>query len=266
VHRLCGAVSAALSPLGAGVVLTAGHCVVDETTGIAYAPSGYQIITGTVDTSDPSAQLTGVSRTIVYPGFNGSTMDGDAGLLVLATPTSVPAVRLATPADTSLIEPGTGGIITGWGETQYGAGQLPTSLQWGATVVQSDTYCQQYAGSYDESKLCTVDAPSPTTSTCFGDSGGPLIAFANTGEPVETGSTSTGSAGDIVPGTCVVIVGQKDATGAVTATTVRLSQAVSGACPSATRAADAPQPIRPAASRVADAHGSFRSNMTWNTC
>lgn len=43
-------------------------------------------------------------------------------------------------------------------------------------------------------------------------------------------STSTGSTADIVPGSCVVIAGQKDATGAVTATTVRLSQPVNGAC------------------------------------
>ncbi len=36
-------------------------------------------------------------------------------------------------------------------------------------------------------------------------------------------------------------------------------------CPSETRAADAPQPIRPAASRAADADVSFRSNMILNT-
>ena len=36
-------------------------------------------------------------------------------------------------------------------------------------------------------------------------------------------------------------------------------------CPSETRAADAPQPIRPAASRAADADASFWSNMILNT-
>ena len=36
--------------------------------------------------------------------------------------------------------------------------------------------------------------------------------------------------GDIVTGTCVAIVGQKDSAGAVTATTVRLSRPVNGSC------------------------------------
>ncbi len=181
--------------ISANVVLTAGHCVIDETTGTAYSPSGYQVITGTVDRSDSSAaQVAGVSRTIPYPGFNRSTIDGDAALLVLDTPTNVPAIRLAASADTGLIQPGAGAVITGWGVTQYGAGELPTSLQWGTTVVQSAAYCQQSAGSYDDSKLCALDSPSFSASTCFGDSGGPLIALDNTGAPVEIGITSSGPA------------------------------------------------------------------------
>ena len=181
--------------ISANVVLTAGHCVIDEATGTAYSPSGYQVITGTVDRTDSSAaQVAGVSRAIPYPGFNRSTIDGDAALLVLDSPTNVPAIKLATSADTGLIQPGVGAVITGWGETQYGAGQLPTSLQWGTTVVQSAAYCQQSAGSYDDSKLCALDSPSLSASTCFGDSGGPLIAQENTGAPVEIGITSSGPA------------------------------------------------------------------------
>ncbi len=188
--------------ISTNVVLTAGHCVIDETTGIAYSPSGYQVVIGTVDRTATSAgQVTGVSRAMVYPGFNRSTMDGDAGLLVLATPTNLPPIRLATSADAGLIQPGIEGVITGWGEIQYGAGQLPSSLQWGTTVVQSTAYCQQFAGSFDDSKLCAIDPPSFSASTCFGDSGGPLIAFENAGEPVEIGITSTGPAncGTTVP-------------------------------------------------------------------
>ncbi|HXA41367.1 MAG TPA: hypothetical protein VNV65_00485 [Candidatus Solibacter sp.] len=42
--------------------------------------------------------------------------------------------------------------------------------------------------------------------------------------------TSTGSFADILAGTCMIATGQKDATGAVTAATVRLSDKVNGAC------------------------------------
>jgi DUF4097 and DUF4098 domain-containing protein YvlB len=41
---------------------------------------------------------------------------------------------------------------------------------------------------------------------------------------------STGVTADIVAGTCVTMVGTKDSAGAVTAATVRLTQAVNGAC------------------------------------
>ncbi len=42
--------------------------------------------------------------------------------------------------------------------------------------------------------------------------------------------TSTGTFADIVTGTCLLATGQKDATGTVTAATVRLSDKVSGSC------------------------------------
>lgn len=43
--------------------------------------------------------------------------------------------------------------------------------------------------------------------------------------------TRTGTVADIVAGSCVVATGQKDATGAFTASSVRVSPAVNGACP-----------------------------------
>jgi hypothetical protein len=43
--------------------------------------------------------------------------------------------------------------------------------------------------------------------------------------------TRTGTLADITKGSCVVAVGQKDASGMLTATSVRLSQPVNGACP-----------------------------------
>ncbi len=45
--------------------------------------------------------------------------------------------------------------------------------------------------------------------------------------------TSTAAVGDIVPGVCIVATGQKDATGAVTATSVRITPATNGSCANA---------------------------------
>jgi hypothetical protein len=73
-------------------------------------------------------------------------------------------------------------------------------------------------------QLVQVSGTKLTLSTTNGD-----VAVVYTGATVIT-TTSTGSPGDIVSGTCVAIVGQKDTTGAVTATTVRLSRPVNGSC------------------------------------
>ena len=76
-------------------------------------------------------------------------------------------------------------------------------------------------------QIVQVKANALTVSTTAGD-----VNVAYTGTTTIT-STSTGSAGDIVPGTCVVIAGLKDSSGAVTATTVRLSHPTNGACATA---------------------------------
>jgi hypothetical protein len=73
-------------------------------------------------------------------------------------------------------------------------------------------------------QLVQVNGTTLTLSTASGD-----VAVAYTSATVIT-TTSTGTPGDIVAGVCIVIAGQKDATGAVTATTVRLSQPVAGSC------------------------------------
>ena len=69
-----------------------------------------------------------------------------------------------------------------------------------------------------------------------------LILTAPTGDVTVTVSTtttftrtSTAVLADIVPGVCILATGQKDAAGALTATTVRLSPKVSGGCAAAGR-------------------------------
>jgi secreted trypsin-like serine protease len=186
------------------LVLTAGHCGADETTGVPYDPSGYTIYTGNVEW--PLGTQSAVSQVIPYPGFtpitteNGSNVDdGDAALLVLSTPTLAPTIPLASdPTDLSLLDAGTGALIAGWGLTDPDADAGPSDLQYGETVVQSPSYCAQIAsdteGFFDETdQVCAIDAPSDSEGTCNGDSGGPLItAEPGTTNPVEIGLTSYG--------------------------------------------------------------------------
>lgn len=175
------------------VVLTAGHCAVDEATGTTADPSGFAVVTNTVDwTNTVQRQISPVSEVIVNAAYDPTTDASDAALLVLSKPTTAPAIPLATPADEYLDQAGTEAYIAGWGATYYDDPTIPTYLQWAPTVLQSPGYCPQFNPYFDASRLCTVDPPSFLTGTCNGDSGGPLAAYGPTGQLVEIGITTQG--------------------------------------------------------------------------
>ena len=176
------------------VVLTAGHCGVDDTTGAPLDPGGFGVVTGSVDwTNTAQRQVSPVSRVIVDPAWNRTTDTFDAALLVLSKPTTAPAIPLATSADTYLEQPGMPAYIAGWGVTDTTA--LPPLLQWAPTVIQSSTYCSQFDPYFDSSsELCAVDPPDFLSGTCSGDSGGPLAAFNAAHQLVEIAITTHGPA------------------------------------------------------------------------
>jgi secreted trypsin-like serine protease len=183
--------------VSSNVVLTAGHCAVDETSGAPLVPSGFRVVTGSVDWTDTSQrQLSQVSKVIVNPADDPAVADTtDAALLVLSTPTTAPAIPLATSADQYLDLGGTGALIAGWG-APYGGGPAPLAdLQWAATVVQSPGYCSQFDPYFDSfSELCAVNPPDFTTGACNGDSGGPLATDDASGTLVEIGVITHGPA------------------------------------------------------------------------
>jgi hypothetical protein len=176
------------------VILTAAHCTQDEATGVALDPSGFRVVTGSVDWTNASLrQVSGVSRVIVDPGYDPTTHDFDAALLVLSTPTTAPTIRLASAADLALENGGTDSAVAGWGDT-YAGSDTPDVLEWAETVVQPPAYCEQFGPSYLAGlQLCAVNYPFDDTSACNGDSGGPLLAVDAAGKLVEIGITSYGS-------------------------------------------------------------------------
>ncbi len=185
--------------VSANVVMTAGHCAIDESTNAVLDPSGYQVATGAADWTDTARRsVSGVSQVIVDPAYNTATKSSDAALLVLGTPSPAPTIRLAGSSDVGLQQGGTGAVIAGWGLTSPGATSVPTGLQWAPIVVQGAGYCGQvpFANfSFNPStELCAANYPSLDTGTCSGDSGGPLIGTDATGGAVEIGITSLGPA------------------------------------------------------------------------
>jgi trypsin len=174
------------------VVLTAGHCAVDDGTDVPLDPSGYVVVTDSVDwTNTAQRQLSTVSRVIVNPAYDPASDTYDAALLVLSTPTTAPTIPLASSADDFLYDGGTGAVIAGWGDT-YDGGPPVEYLQWAQTVVQNPGYCSQFNPYFDSyAQLCAVNPPDYSTGTCNGDSGGP-IAADDAGQLVEIGLTTEG--------------------------------------------------------------------------
>ena len=183
------------------VILTAGHCVEDIESGTIAPPEGFAVATGVADVRQATkTNVSLVSQALVYPGFKPSKLQGDAGLLILATPTVAPPIALAAAPDAGLLAAGTKLTIAGWGLTSPQGKEGSPVLRAGETIVEDTSACKsesrRYYPFYSAAlQLCAIDHPSDKVSGCFGDSGGPAIATRTDGTPVEVGIVSTGGPG-----------------------------------------------------------------------
>jgi secreted trypsin-like serine protease len=181
------------------VVLTAGHCVLDIESGKVTPASDYAVATGVADLATIApANVFHVSRTLVFPDFDPSSLHGDAGLLVLASPTPAPPIPVAGAGDGALYKGGAPVALAGWGLTDPDSSETPAILQTTAAQVQAPDFCKGHVGSFypfysPGVQMCTTTPPNHTSGGCFGDSGGPVIAQRADGSPVEIGIVSTGA-------------------------------------------------------------------------
>lgn len=182
------------------LVLTAAHCGEDPPSGVIDNVKNFTVVTGSLDKTDTaSAQVSAVSQiiphatTVMPGGTDGVTIVGDAALLVLATPSTAPAISLADGTDAALLDAGTEAEIAGWGLMNgTDLSSHPDVLQVAPTVVQDQATCILDNPSFQpQAQVCTQDTINATTSTCGGDSGGPLVVENAASQWVEIGITST---------------------------------------------------------------------------
>jgi secreted trypsin-like serine protease len=191
------------SVVAPGWVLTAGHCgraVIDRAV-----PGPITVAIGRPRLSDTSAGgAHAVAQVLVHPAFGATTLVNDAALLKLATPTAVPPIRLAGPADDNLEADGTPARVYGWGLILPQLPLLPgvppgaDPLQVVDVPIVGDGECQaQYVpllevlGQPHFEPSVEVCAAALLKDSCFGDSGGPLVAQSSSGA-VQIGIVSTG--------------------------------------------------------------------------
>jgi trypsin len=172
------------SVISAQWILTAAHCMVDET------PAKVRVVTGRTDLGDTSTgQVHTVSEIHVHPGYSGNGYD--AALIKLASATTSPAIKLAGSGDDDLEANGALVTVAGWGDTLPTLGLFSTNdLQYADLHVVSDSKCGQRNFDFDAATgVCAGDL---LTDSCNGDSGGPLWGL-KAGVKVQIGIVSYGT-------------------------------------------------------------------------
>lgn len=160
-------------------VVTAGHCV----QGVSL--KSMRIVAGDHNrtVAEGVEQFSNVSRAVVHPQFNSSTLENDVALLELTTPfilspaRRTAAIPLFTSADSAagLDAVGTLATISGWGTTSE-SGSLPAILQFAQVPIVSDADANAAYGAGEvKASMLPAGFTAGGVDTCQGDSGGPLV-------------------------------------------------------------------------------------------
>jgi hypothetical protein len=168
-------------------VVTAAHCVDGLVAAVV------QVLVGSDTLAPGNGDRVPVRRMLTHPSWQPTTQVGDLALVELTRASTAAAgtVRLATPQDGALLAAGTPAVAVGWGSTDVAGTQFPRPLQESHFPILAPSSCSRglappfVVGEF----LCGGSAQA---NTCSGDSGGPLLVQAGSGEWVEVGITSYG--------------------------------------------------------------------------
>jgi secreted trypsin-like serine protease len=187
-------------------VLTAAHCVTDETTGQVVSPDSVAVLTGTATL--PASTPTGptASAITVDPSYSTSNNDQDVAIVTMPQPmysgsprpdgsTPVAPLPLITPGLASSfanpdVTPPETATVSGWGSTgaltpsqQPDSSSLPSQLQAVSVHFIPDSTC---SGDYSNSgqpitaHMICAGEPGGGKDACYGDSGGPMVVDVDT--------------------------------------------------------------------------------------
>ena len=167
--------------IGRSTVLTAAHCLGEETLG---APLGQirdlKVIAGRGDLLGDEGREIPVRAVRVNPAYDSHTNADDAAVLTLTEPLPASSVIRTAGSGDAAYRPGTDAVVYGWGDTT-GRGDFAHALRAARVRVLSDSDCAEaYPDSAEgkylaDSMLCAGELDGGRDA-CQGDSGGPLVA------------------------------------------------------------------------------------------
>jgi secreted trypsin-like serine protease len=163
-------------------VVSAGHCVIDETKvngGIDHIVLGRNKLSDTT-----KGESIKVVKAILHEGFDAHTLVNDISLFQLQTPAHSPVAKLVDPTEAiAAVVPDATTTTVGWGALHEGDHQgSDVLMQVAVPIIPNDT-CKalpdpQY-GNITEGSICAGFLQTGGHDSCQGDSGGPLFMKIN---------------------------------------------------------------------------------------
>ncbi|MFE9751644.1 S1 family peptidase [Saccharothrix saharensis] len=150
-------------------VVTAAHCAAMRT------PRNTRVVLGREDRQSSAGVVARLTDIWVHPDYVSADQGSDVAVLTLRNAVGYTPLPLAQPTDEALYEPGTSGLVLGWGRTSE-QGSSSRYLR-GATVpVMDDGHCENAYPQFDPDEMTCAGYPEGGVDTCQGDSGGPYVA------------------------------------------------------------------------------------------
>ncbi|MCZ4515238.1 serine protease [Streptomyces sp. ActVer] len=150
-------------------VVTAAHCMVDETT------SSVRVVGGRTYRNGTNGTVSRVSKIWINPSYVAAEQGDDVAVLTLSTSMPYTPISYVSSSETSAYTAGTTARILGWGTTSSG-GSSSNQLRTATVPTVSNATCSSaYGSSYISSDMVCAGYTSGGVDTCQGDSGGPLI-------------------------------------------------------------------------------------------